>query len=173
MLAEEKRTDALVSDKTCCPVFEPSKWDNVRHEWRNKLFLKDTVPELFHIPLPGTYNRTITRMWKKAEGAGAEPSTSDFLLLAHDPSAFKGELFMTITKEIPEEECVRLSGSYFSKVFEGNYNEVPRCIKEMNTFLSSNQLISKKEYIYYPYCPKCAKKYGHNYIVVVSEVQPL
>jgi hypothetical protein len=173
MLAEKNKSNTLESSKICCPVFDPSKWDNVHHQWTDKLFLKDSVPELFHIPLPGTYKKTITRMWQKAEVAGAEPSPSEFLLLAHDPSAFKGELFMTITKEIPGAECVRLSGSYLSKVFEGNYNEVPRCIKEMNALLSSNQLISKKEYIYYPYCPNCAKKYGHNYIVVISEVYPL
>ncbi|WP_394370551.1 hydrolase [Dawidia soli] len=32
--------------------------------------------------------------------------------------------------------------------------------------LDSNDVASIKDYIYFPYCPKCAKKYGHTYIVV-------
>jgi hypothetical protein len=28
----------------------------------------------------------------------------------------------------------------------------------------------KKEYMWYTTCPKCAKKYGKNYVVVVGQV---
>jgi len=29
-----------------------------------------------------------------------------------------------------------------------------------------------KYYLFYAYCPKCAKKYKHNYIVVLAEIAP-
>ncbi len=173
MATSTEKYQSSITEELCCPLFEIEKWDNVHHEWKDKLFLKDTVPEIFHIPLPGTYNKVILNMWEKAFNAGAAPANNDFLLLAHDPSAFKAELFMSITKEIPGEECVQISGTFFSKVFEGLYNKVPRFIKEMAQYLASNHLVSVKDYIYFPYCPKCARKFGHNYIVVVSEIAPM
>jgi effector-binding domain-containing protein len=160
----------LEESDVCCPVFDPALWNNKRHEWSNKLFLKDSVPEIFHIPLPSMYGKVITRMWEKANDTGAVPALKDFLLLAHDPSPFKSELFMAITKEIPGEENVRLSGTYMTRVFDGPYNHVPKYIKEMDGYLASLKLKAKKYYFYYAYCPKCSKKYGHNYIVAFAEV---
>lgn len=172
MFIDKTITEAATTEDICCPLFDQSKWDNVQHEWKDKLFLKDSVPEVFHIPLPGIYKKVITKMWSKAKDAGAAPELNDFFILAHDPSAFKGELYMAITREVPEGENIKLSGKFFSKVFEAYYNEVPRCIREMNEFLASNKLVSKKDYIYFPYCPKYAKKYGKNYVVVLSETKP-
>lgn len=161
----------LVETKECCPEFDPSLWDNKKHTWTNKLFLKDSVPELFHIPLPTMYGKVITRMWEKAEEAQAAPPREEFLMLAYDPSPFKGELLLAITKEIPGEEVVRLSGTFMSKVFDGPYNQVPKYMNEMNDYLKTQNLKAKKHYFYYAYCPKCAKKYGHNYIVDVAELE--
>lgn len=161
-----------VSNETdiCCPEFDPTLWENKEHHWDNKLFLKDSVPEVFHIPLPGVYGKAITRMWKKAEEAGAAPARENFLLLAYDPSPFKGELYMSITKEIPGEENVKISGTFFSKVFDGPYNKVPRYIEEANSYLATLGKKAKRYYFNYAYCPKCAKKYGHNFIVALAEV---
>lgn len=154
----------------CCPEFNPSRRDNKRHVWLNKIFLKDSVPELFHIPLPSVYGKVITRMWKKADEAEVLPAPDDFLLLAYDPSPFKSELLLAINKEIPGEDNVKLSGTYMSKVFDGPYNHVPTYLKEMNGYLASLKLKAMKHYFYFAYCPQCAKKYGHNYIVDVAEV---
>jgi hypothetical protein len=169
----EKESTLTADTDVCCPLFHPESWDNIQHIWDHKLFLKDAVPEFFHIPLPGSYEKAITRMWNKAKDAHAEPDRKDFLLLAHDPSSFKGELYMFVTKEIPGEQTESLTGTFYSKVFEGPYSDVPRCLRSMNIFLADNKMVSKKDYIYFPYCPKCAKKYGHNYIVVVSRVEPM
>ena len=169
----EKVESTTQETDVCCPLFDAAKWDNIRHDWNEKLFLKDSVPEVFHIPLPGTYPRTIARMWKAAEEAGAAPDRKDFLLLAHDPSAFKGELYMSITKEIEGKPSVKLTGSFFSKVYEGSYSDIPKFLRRTDEFLAANKMVSKKYYINFPYCPKCAKKYGHNYVVVLAEFEPL
>jgi hypothetical protein len=167
-LADEK--PILDESKVCCPEFDPVPWENKKHVWNDKLFLKDSVPELFHIPLPSMYAKVITRMWDKVNLYSAAPETKDFLLLAYDPSPFKSELLMAITKEIPGEETVKLSGTFFSKVFDGPYNKVPKYIKEMDGYLATLKLKARKHYFYYAYCPDCAKKYGHNYIVAIAEV---
>lgn len=161
----------MTNTEVCCPEFDRSLWENKKHIWSDKLFLKDSVPEFFHIPLPSTYGKVITRMWKKATDSGAAPQdVKDFLLLAHDPSPWKGELFLAITHEIPGENHERLSGTFISKVFDGPYNDVPKYIKETDAYLASIKMKAKKYYFYYAYCPKCSKKYGHNYIVAIAEV---
>lgn len=159
------------TEEVCCPLFEEHKWNDVRHTWNEKPFIMETVPEIFHIPLPGTYPRAIKKMWKKAQDAGATPELKDFLLLAHDPSAFKSELYMSVTREVPGARNVKLTGTFHSKVFEGPYSDVGKYVLQMDHFLDANEMTARKHYIYFPYCPKCAKKYGHNYIVVVSEVE--
>jgi hypothetical protein len=114
--------------------------------------------------------KIIGRMWKKAKDAGAEPEIKDFLLMAYDPSPWKSELYMNVTREVPGAENVKLNGTFVSKVFDGPYNQVPRYLKEFYKYLNLIEKKAKKIYFYYTTCPKCAKKYGHNYIVAFAEV---
>ena len=122
------------------------------------------------MPLPRMVRRIVGRMWGKAQAAEAAPDMKDFLLLAYDPSPWKGEFYMSATREVPGAENVRLSGTFISKIFDGPYNRIPKYIKEMEQYLRGLGKESKKYYFYYTTCPKCAKKYGHNYIVAFSEV---
>jgi len=155
---------------TCCPKFNPELWDEKTHNWKEKLFIKDTVRQIFHMPLPSSVGKTISQMWEKAQDAKADPDLKDFLLLAYDPSPWKSELYMTVTKEIPGAENVKLSGTYLSKVFDGPYNAVPKWIKEMEKYVSSKGKKTIKYFIYFTTCPKCAKIYGHNYAVAFAQV---
>jgi effector-binding domain-containing protein len=115
--------------------------------------------------------KTITSMWQKAQDAKADPEIKDFLLLATDPSPWKSELYMTVTKEVPGAENVKLSGTYLSKVFDGPYNAVPKWLKELENYVSSEGKKAKKYYFYFTTCPKCAKIYGHNYAVAFAQVE--
>jgi hypothetical protein len=154
----------------CCPVFDPLPWDGKTHVWENKPFIKDYLPQLFHMPFPPTMGKVIGRMWKKAQDACAAPDMKDFLLLSYDPSPWKSELYMSVTKEVPGAENITLSGLFISKVFDGPYNQVPRYLKEFESYLVSVGKKSKKYYFFFTTCPKCAKKFGHNYIVAFAEV---
>lgn len=115
----------------CCPVFDPEPWDNKTHNWVNKLFIRDYLTQFFHIPFPPMMAKVIGRMWKKAVDAGAATEMKDFLLLAYDPSPWKSELYMNVTKEVPGAENVKLTGTFISKVFDGPFNHVPEYIKEL------------------------------------------
>lgn len=116
------------------------------------------------------YRKVITRMWGKAEGLGIAPDVKDFMLLAYDPSPWKSELYLSVTKELPEAGTVKLSGTFVSMTFDGPYSGVPRYLKEMEVYLESLKREAKKHYFYFTTCPKCAKKYGHNFIVALAEV---
>lgn len=154
----------------CCPRFDPEPWQNKTHVWQEKLFIKDSIPQFFHIPFPKALNKVIQRMWEKAKASDAAPEIKDFLLLAYDPSPWKSELYMAVNREVPDIENIRMTGTFISKVFDGPYSGVPKYIKEMDRYLSGIGKKSKKYYFYFTTCPKCAKKQGHNYIVAFSEV---
>ena len=124
------------SETQCCPRFDPEPWHDKEMTWEDKLFVKDTVLQLMHMPLPGTFGRKVGRMWKKIEDAGANPDTKDFIMLATESSPWKGELYINVTKEVPNAENVKLSGTYISKVFDGSYNAVPKWIREMDQYVN-------------------------------------
>ena len=154
----------------CCPEFDPKRWDEKIHEWKDKLFIKGSIPQLFHIPFPPMIGMKISKLWKLAEEAKKNVQKEDALLLFHDPNAFKSEIYLSVTDEVPNVENVKLSGTFVSKVFEGDYNKIPEFIKQMNEFLSQKNKTAKKYYIHYAYCPKCSKKFGHNYILLFAEI---
>jgi len=155
----------------CCPKFDPEPWDEKTHNWKDKLFIKDSIRQFLHMPRPSSIQKSIGGMWQIAQDAKAAPEIKDFLLLATDPSPWKSELYMAVTKEIPGAENVKFSGTFLSKVFDGPYNAVPKWIKEMEKFVSSKGKKTKKHFIYFTTCPKCAKLYGHNYAVAFTEVE--
>lgn len=155
----------------CCSKFNPKLWDEKTCHWDNKLFIKDVIPQLFHIPFPPMIGRMIQRQWQKAQDAGAAPKIKDFLWLCYDPSPWKSEHYIAVTKEVPDAENVRLSGTFATKVFDGPFNAVPKWVKEMEEYLAAKKQKAKKYYFYFTTCPKCAKKYGHNYAVIFAQIK--
>ncbi len=152
----------------CCTKFKPESYQNKTHVWKDKLFLQDEVKQVMHMPI--NMGAVITRMFKKVEEAQAAPPTNEFLVLCYDPSPWKSEIYMTVNKNIPGGKMAKLTGKFVSKVYDGQYNEVPAWIKDMDTYLASHGQKAKKYYFHYAYCPKCAKKYGHNYCIAFAQV---
>ena len=160
----------MTQTNECCPEFHPDPYDNQVHVWKEKLFIKDSMPTFFHMPYPGQFGRVVTRMWKKIESADASPEIKDLLMLCTDPSAWRSELYINTTKEVRGAENVRLSGTYLSKVFDGSFKDIRKWVKEMHDWVSREGKTLKNLYFYYTTCPKCAKKYGHNYVVGFAQV---
>jgi hypothetical protein len=166
--ATDSRPSATGED-VCCFPFDPSLWDGVTHEWRDKRFLRGDVRQVLHVPVG--MGATITRMVKQIVDANAMPDPKEFLILAHDPSPWKSELSLTVTKDVPGGTMARISGTFFSKVFDGPYHDVPKWIKATDELLAARGTRAMKYYFHYAYCPKCAKKYGHNYCVAFARVR--
>ncbi len=160
----------MTHEKECCPKFDPEPWDEKTHVWKNKPFIRDTIPQFLHMPLPWMIGKMITKLWKMAGDAGAAPDKKDFLWLTYDPSPWKSEHFIAVTKKVPGADNARISGTFISKVFDGPYNHAPKWIKEMDKYLEAKKKKAKKYYFYFTTCPKCAKKWGHNYVVVFAEI---
>lgn len=154
----------------CCPRFDPTLWESKTVTFDNKLFIKKVLPQFLHMPLPGTIGKLMASAWAKIEQAGARPADADYLWLCYDPSPWKGEHYIHVTKEVSGYENVRLSGNFITKVFDGPYNAVPKWFKEMDSYLAEQGKTAKRYYLYYTTCPKCAKAYGHNYVVIFAEL---
>jgi hypothetical protein len=155
----------------CCPEFDAAPWDGKTHVWNEKPFIKDSIPVFWHIPWPPMIGRLMMRMWNKAQQAGAAPDLGDFLALARDPTPWRTEYYMAVTKEVPGAENVRLSGTFFTKVFDGPYKSVPRWIKQLEAEVAKQGKTAKEYYFHYTSCPKCAKLRGHNYVLGFVQVE--
>ena len=160
-------------DQECCPEFQVDKWDNKTFTWDKKLFIKESVPTLFHMPFPPMIGKKMRKMCKLAEGAEADiPDMSDALVMFHDPSAFRSEIYYSVTKDVPGAHNTSISGTFEAKVFDGPYNAIPKHIKEMEGHLAKIGQEADDYYVHYAYCPDCAKKFGHNYMILFARVQP-
>ena len=155
------------NQQECCPKFDPIPWDNKSFEWQNKRFIKDKVFTLFYMPI--NFGSVITKMNKKVEKANAK--MPDWLCLSDHTSKWNMDLYLAVDKEIPDAENVTLNGKFFSKVYEGSFQDTGKWCKDFEIMMKSKNLISKKMYMWYTTCPKCAKKYGKNYVVIISEVK--
>ena len=155
----------------CCPEFKPDKWDKKDWNWDQKKFIKDSIPTVFHIPFPSMISQKMGKMWKAVEESGSALSNiEDTLILFRDPSAFRSEIYISTEKEVPTEQNVTISGKFVSRVFDGDYNAVPKFIKTMNQYLVESGKKAQDFYIHYAYCPKCAKKFGHNYLILFAKI---
>ncbi|MCF8379711.1 MAG: hypothetical protein K9H49_09055 [Bacteroidales bacterium] len=155
----------------CCPKFEVNKWDNKTFNWNEKLFIKESVPTLFHIPFPPMIGKRMNKLCDLVEKADANMTDmTDALVMFHDPSAFKSEIYYSVTKNVEGAENTSLTGTFEAGVFEGPYNSIPKHIKSMNHRLAEQSKKAKDFYVHYAYCPKCAKKFGNNYMILFAEI---
>ena len=150
----------------CCPRFNQEPWQEKEIKFNNKLFIKDHVNSLFHLPL--NFGSVMKKNMKVIENAGAK--TKDNLVLSDEKSSWGTDVYIEIEKKVPATEIATLSGTFLTKVFEGPFKNMGTYIGQMQSYVKSKGKEIKKNYFYYPYCPKCAKAYGNNYVVILSQI---
>ncbi|MDP3453569.1 MAG: hypothetical protein Q8R90_11515, partial [Bacteroidales bacterium] len=150
----------------CCPPFDPAPWDDKIVEWVNKPFVRDRVFTIFYMPVG--FGSAIRRVDKKVTKAAS--SMVDWLCLCEHTSKWNMDIYIAVDKEIPDADNKLLSGKFYSKVYEGNFNNTGKWCQDYAGIIKSKGLVMKKMYMWYTTCPKCAKKYGKNYVVIISEL---
>lgn len=150
----------------CCPRFDPKPWEGKIFEWKDKKFVKDKVKTFMHVPL--NFGQVAARVMTKIEEAGAEDNPP--ICLSDHTSKWKMDIYVAVTKEVEGLENVTLSGRFLSKVYEGNFKETGKWCKDFEDFARGRGYEIKKWYMYYTTCPKCAKAYGKNYVVVIGQI---
>ena len=150
----------------CCPRFETEPWSDKEIIWENKLFLQDRVLSFFHIPL--NFGAVMKRCMETIEAAGAK--TDDVIVLSDENSLWGADVFVAISKDIPGARTTKLSGKFLSRVYEGSYQNMRKWIDDMKSFVKGKGKEFQKLFFYYTTCPKCAKKYGKNYVVILAQL---
>jgi hypothetical protein len=153
-------------EEICCPEFNSESWDDRVLEWKDKPFIKDRVKTFFYMPL--NFGSVMTRFDKKTRGAGVK--VPDALCLSDHTSKWNMDLYLAVDKEIPGETNVKLSGRFYSRVYEGPYKDTGKWCADYDKQAHEKGMDIKKSYMWYTTCPKCAKKYGKNPVVILGEV---
>jgi hypothetical protein len=63
-----------------------------------------------------------------------------------------------------------ISGSFLTKVYEGPFRNAPEWAADMERHVKTKGRSLEKLYFGYMTCPRCAKAYGKNYVVLFAQV---
>jgi hypothetical protein len=151
----------------CCPRFNPEPWNDKVLNWNNKKFIKARVRTFMYMPL--NFGRVITKLISKVETASAK--IVDNLTLSDHTSKWNMDLYMAVDKEIQGANNITLSGKYLSKVYEGDFKDTGKWGEDFKKYAKDKGYKIEKWYMWYTTCPKCAKKYGKNYVVTIAEIK--
>lgn len=151
----------------CCPPFEPEAWQNRIHSWDRKKFLKDKVLCFMFMPIGFGY--TMKRVMAKLDAAKAQ--CTDWLCLSDHTSKWNMDVYVAVDRDIPGTVVVELTGRFFSRVYEGPFSDTGKWCKDFGEHATKESLRIGKQYMWYTTCPKCAKKYGKNHVVVLGKIE--
>ncbi len=155
-----------VKETGCCPMFDPKPWDGKVLEWKDKKFVKDKVWTFFYMPI--NFGGVIKRLNEKVQKANAK--MPDWLCLSDHTSKWNMDLYLAVDKEVAGANNTALSGKFLSKVYEGPFQDTGKWCKDFEQYAKGKGLGIEKWYMWYTTCPKCAKVYGKNYVVIVAKV---
>ena len=155
-----------LKDDECCPKFDPELWDRKIFQWENKRFIKDKVCTLFFMPL--NFGSVMKRLNAKVEKSGA--TMPDWLCLSDHTSMWNMDLYLAVDKEVQNAENTSLSGRYYCRVYEGPFGDTKKWCTDFEKEIKEMGFELKKMYMWYTTCPKCAKKYGKNYVVIIGNI---
>lgn len=150
----------------CCEPFNPEPWQDKTITWQDKIFVKDHVTNFLHIPL--NMGKKIVKNMALIEKAGAKAAYQ--LMLCDEKSMWGSDIYIDVAKDVPGAQMTTLSGTFLTKVFEGPYQNAGKWAKEMAEYVKSKDRELKKMYFSYTTCPKCAKSYGRNYVVLFAQI---
>ncbi|MFA6131643.1 MAG: hydrolase [Patescibacteria group bacterium] len=150
----------------CCDIFDPAPWQEKEIVWTDKTFVKDHVASFLHIPL--NFGKKVIKNMALIEKAGAKAPYQ--LMLTDEKSLWGSDIYIDVTKDVPGAEMAKIFGTFLTKVFEGPYQDAGKWAKEMETYVKGQGKEIKKMYFSYTTCPKCAKAYGKNYVVLFAQV---
>jgi len=138
----------------CCEPFNTEPWQDKEITWKDKLFVKDHVTSFLHVPV--NMGAKIIKNLDLIEKAGAKSPYQ--LMLTDEKSLWGADIYIDVSKDVPGAQMDTISGTFLTKVFEGPYQNAGKWAN------------IKKLYFSYTTCPKCAKAYGKNYVILFAQI---
>lgn len=81
------------------------------------------------------------------------------------------DLYLAVDKDIPNAENTTITGTFYSKAYEGDFKNTGEWCRDFEQSAKEKGYKTGKLLMWYTTCPKCAKVYGKNYTVILSEIQ--
>jgi hypothetical protein len=156
-----------INETGCCPRFNPEPWQDVVVNWENRKFVKGKVKSLMFMPL--NFGQVIRKLEKKTREAGGE--FVENICLSDHTSKWNMDIYLAVNKDIPDVENTTLSGNFYCKAYEGDFRNTGEWCKDFEQSAKAKGFQTGKQYLWYTTCPKCAKFYGKNYTVIITEIQ--
>ena len=150
----------------CCAQLDPAAWDDRTLAWTGKPFVKDHMHALFHIPLD--FAKVAGRAHAAVAQAEAYPEQPFWL--SDEVSPWRSDFYVAVDRDVPGVETATLSGTFITKVFEGPYRDVGKWVEAMRQHAAARGREVLKLYFFYATCPKCAKRFGRNQVVLFAQV---
>ena len=150
----------------CCARLDVTRWDGARHDWQSKPFVKDHIHAFLHVPL--NFGSVMAREHELVESAAAYPDEPPWLV--DEVSPWGSDVYLATDRDVSGAAMEHLTGTFLSKVFEGPYRDVGKWIAAMEAYVAGEGRTIEKLYFYYATCPKCARHYGKNQVVVFAKV---
>ena len=166
MLTPQSIRESPVPTTRCCPPFDPRPWLDREIAWHAKPFVKDHIRCLFHMPL--NMGRTVMKDMTLIDRAHA--GVDHRLMLSDAKSPWGADLYIEVSGVVPQASMAYLSGTFLTRVFEGPFLNAGRWAQDMKDYVRAKGRTLEQLYFGYTACPKCAKAYGKNYVVLFAEV---
>ena len=161
------KTDPSTSETGCCPRFQPEMWDGKTFQMDDVLFARASARSLMYVPL--NMDRVMTRSMQKIQSAEAAIS-DDYLILSQDKSPWRCDHYFRVSREVPGMDMVRMTGTFLARVYEGPFSQMGSWMKDFTAWVQEQGHAGKAVFTFYTTCPKCAKTYGKNYVVLLARL---
>ena len=119
--------------------------------------------------MPLNLGKVMNDAQERIKMAGAEEKER-YLVLSQDKSKWKAQHYLKVTKNVPGMEMTKLSGDFMTKIYDGPYKNIPGYMLKFESYITEQGILFKELYVFYTTCPKCAKHYGHNYMVFFAHI---
>lgn len=150
-----------IANKKCCTEFNPELWHEKEMVWKNKLFVKARICSFMYIPL--NFCNTVKRNMVKIDKEGAR--SENFLILTDENSLWGADVYIATNKNVEGLNNVTLSGTFLTKVYEGNCKNIGKWMKDMRNYVYGKGKDVNKMFFWYTTCPKCFKIFNNKFIV--------
>jgi len=158
--------DQTIKLTGCCEPFNPKPWQDKEITWKNKIFVKDHLTSFMHVPL--NMGQKVTKNIELIEKANAKAPQQ--LMLTDEKSLWSADIYIDVSKNVPGAQMATFSGIFLTKVFEGPFKNAGKWAQEMKQYVDGKGKKLIKLYFSYTTCPKCAKVYGKNYVVLLAQI---
>ena len=168
MTAPSTYTDT--NETGCCAVPNLADWDRVVVEFDDQSFVRLHTRSVMHVPVD--MSRVMAALDASARESGVAMPPERAMVLSRELSAWKAEQLYAVTAPVAGADNVRLDGRFACVAFEGPYRRVSTWMSEAREYARSQGEPGDETYVFYTTCPRCAKHYGSNNVIVLVPLSP-